>query len=297
MTVVDKADRPFSRNLLSGLFGLAAAAVFIAMVLSRRDSLDPTLLILSIYAFPLPVAIGIAAGLVAPRKAIVWAPLWACIITTLALTLLSSEIGAGRIEPNAWRVVFMALGVIISGLGGLLGELANKRGYAWQSAVLITLACIAMLLLVQWSAAGREHAFEESGLPRVVAVLDRDYISAPHHLDWRFKRDTKLDEYILKTRINGQPLQVMASTKETKILGVVYELDGSGQNIKDCENAKAYLKQCGFRNKLLASLAKQSGARDFYCASLEGTRLTLSNTGDVKLEAFQNPKTQLPTRH
>jgi hypothetical protein len=297
VTVVDKADRPFRRNLLSGLFGLAAATAFIVMALNRRDSLNPTLLILSIYVFPLPVAIGIAAGLVAPRKAIVWAPLWSCIITALALALLSGEIGISRIEPGAWRVAFMALGVILAGLGGLLGELANKRGYAWQSAVLIALACLAMAFLVRWSAAEREHAFEESGLPRVVAILDRDYIKAPLNLDWRFQRDLQIDEYVLSTRLNGQPLQVMASTKETKILGVEYELDGGGQNIKDCDGAKAYLKRCGFRNKLLASLAKQSGARDFYCASLEGTRLTLSNTGDVKLEAFQEPETQLPKRH
>ncbi|MCE5324091.1 hypothetical protein LLG46_12365 [bacterium] len=300
MTVADKAagiNKPFRRNLLSGLFGLAAASAFVAMVLSRQDSLDPMLLMLSIYVFPIPVAIGIAAGLVAPRKAIVWSPFWACIITALAMALFSGLVSSNGIGFPAWRIAFIVLGLVLAGLGGFVGEIANKRMFVMQTAALIVLACLAMTLLVCWSAARRVLLFEKEGLPRVVAVLNRDYIETPANQAWRFRRDPEMDEYILRTRLHGKSLKVVTSTKETRILGVEYELDGGGQNIKNWDEAKKYLMQRGFREKLLTSLAKQNGARDLWCASLEGTRLTLSTTGDVKLEAFQEPSEQLPKRY
>ncbi|MEN6357837.1 MAG: hypothetical protein ABFD83_12230 [Armatimonadota bacterium] len=297
VTVADKAagiNRPFRRNLLSGLFGLAAACAFVAIVLSCRDSLNPLLLVLTIYVFPLPGAIGIATGLVAPRKAIVWAPFWSCIITALAMALLSGQISDIGVELSTWKIAFMALGIILAGLGGLVGEQASKRRFVVQTAVLMALICLVMALGIRWSSAQHELFSEKTGLPQIVAILNRDYIEAPLNLSWTFQHDIKMDEYVLKTRLHGKMLRVMASTKETKILGVVYELDGSGQNIKDCDEARAYLKQCGFRDKLLASLSKQNGARDLWYASLENTRLTLSNTGDVKLEAFQEPVDRLP---
>ncbi|MHB9037481.1 MAG: hypothetical protein ACYC64_12510 [Armatimonadota bacterium] len=288
MTVADKIARtngPFYRNLFSGLAGLAAAIAFTVAAVRCQDCLDATFLTFSVYVFPLPVAIGLAVGLVAPRKAIVWAPLWACILTALTFALVSGGINVSGVEMSPWRIAFFAAGIILAGLGGLAGELANKHNYAWQSALLVVLACGGMALVQQWRVADGERVFERTQLPMIVAALDRDYIEVPGGLDWHLRRNSRMGLYTLASRFHGRDILVMASMRDFKILGVEYEIDGNGRSVKDFDDARVYLAHCGFREKLLGSLARQNGARTLWCASLEGIRLTLSSTGDVKVEA------------
>ncbi|MCE5315714.1 MAG: hypothetical protein ABFD49_07875 [Armatimonadota bacterium] len=293
MTLVDKATRTkglLYRNLFSGLVGLAAAIAFTVWAIRGQGRLDTNLLAFCIYAFPLPAAIGLAVGFVAPRKAIVWAPLWSCILTALAFALISGCVSGSGIEMSVWRITFMAVGILLAGLGGLAGELANERNYTRQSTLLMVLMCVGMLLLVQWHMAVSKRVFEKTELPKIAAALDRDYMETPADLTWQIRRNPKMGLYTLKTVIDGSDLEVAASARDARILGVEFEIDGHGQTIKDSADAKRYLKNCGFRDKLLTSLSKQEGERSLWCASLEGTRLTLSGTGDVKLEAVPEPR-------
>jgi hypothetical protein len=145
--------------------------------------------------------------------------------------------------------------------------------------------------------ASGERAFERTHLPRIVAALEGDYLKVPDGLDWHLRRNPRMGYYTLKTRFEGSDLVVMASMRDFRILGVERQIDGYGKSIKNSDEARDYLIDCGFREKLIASLAKNNRARTLWCASLECTRLTLSSTGDVKLEAIQEPQSRLPQRH
>lgn len=292
MTQTDKPvgkNGLFLRNLISGLIGLGSAIAFTVFAIHNRDSIDLRLLAFSVYIFPLPVAIGLGVGLVAPRKAILWAPLWSCILTVLADSIISGTIVSDSMDHSSKQILFMAAGVVLAGLAATAGEFFNKRNYAWQSTVLVVIVCIGMTFAVRWSAFECERAFEQTHLPVIIRTLNRDYIEAPVNLDWHFKRNSRMGIYSLHSSLGGHPLTVLASIKDYKILGLEYEVEGTGCNIKDTDEAKSYLTSLGFRKKLLSSLAMQSGARMLWCASLEGTSLTLMSTGDVKLEAVKEP--------
>ena len=290
-----KTDKPVGknglllRNLISGLVGFGAAVAFTAFVVLRRESIDLKLLIFSIYVFPLPLAIGLGVGLVAPRKAILWAPLWSCILTVLVDSIISGSIVSNSVDHNSKQFLFMGAGVILAGFGAFIGEVFKKRNYCWQSAVLVVLICVGMIFVVKYSALQCDRAFEQKHLSTIIRTLDSDYIETPVNLSWHFKRSPKTGAYILKTELAGHPLTVLANIKDYKIMGLEYEISSSGNAIKDTDGAKSYLTGLGFRKKLLSSLAMQSGARTLWCASLEGTSLTLMSTGDVKLEAIHEP--------
>ena len=86
--------------------------------------------------------------------------------------------------------------------------------------------------------------------------------------------------------IKGKKLSILAGTDYSRIIGVNYEYDRGSQKIANDSEAVKYLTELGFQKKLLSSLSRQKGKQYSWSASLERTRLMLTNDGCVMLQVL-----------
>ncbi|MEN6581361.1 MAG: hypothetical protein ABFD54_02810 [Armatimonadota bacterium] len=296
-----ETNQQFLSNVLASLVVLAITAVFVVALLRLQDYVSPGFLAFSLYAFPLPVACGVAVGFVSPRRAIVWAPLWASILAGIILAVIFGQVHATDVLLSPLRHVFTIAGMVIAALAGLGGEYARLRGRMWLVVAAVVLMSGLMSNEQNRYVGHNIKEFQDTQMPQILLELDRDYISIPHNLDWQCVRKPSIYGYEINTHLNGGRLRVLASAHAPKLLGVEYSYRGKEHPITNEDSAREYLESCGFRDKLLSSLSMQNGARGSWLASLEGTRLVLSNTGSIRVNAIHtqpdNPiRRTLPTR-
>lgn len=264
--------------------GLAAAAVFAVVAVWLQDYSSLTFVKISLFVFPVPVACGLAVGMVSPRKAIVWAPLWSSVFALILFAVLNRsihEVGAA-FSPD--RLAYMAAGVLLAALAGLVGQYASDRAIAGKAALAFLVLCGGMAY-VEYSLVGRQmHIFERDEKPAVLLRLNADYIHLPAGLDWRCERSLS-DRYRIWAYLDGAEISVVVRTDRPTDLGISYNPSGDGRTIVDRQAALDYLKSLGFRDNLLGSLSRQKGNPNSWCASLGCTRLTLT-PGDVSVESL-----------
>lgn len=288
MTTAEHAqvsDRRISRDVAAGIVGLAAAAAMVLITLRLQDYCTPNFVMVALFVFPVPVACGLAVGLISPRHAIVWAPVWAIVFTMLLFTLLHGGIRDAQVALSPWRMVFMAAGAVLAAAAGLAGQYASLNGQAVQAAGIFLALCCLMGVSKYALISQQMREFERVAVPEVLLAVDRDYIRLPEGLRWRCERQPGLESYRLSTQLDGRALSVTVSARAASILGVSYERDGSAR-ISSAAEARAYLERLGFREPILRSLSRQRGAADSWVASLDGTRLTLESGGRVSMSGL-----------
>lgn len=286
--ITHKKNQPLIRNLAAGIVGLAAAAALVLVTLRLQDYGTPAFLMVALFIFPVPVACGLAVGLVSPRRAIVWAPLWASIFTLLLFAVLPGGIHDASLALSGWRVGFTIAGVGLAALAGLAGQEASRRGLTKKTvACFVALCCL--MALAEYLVIGQSmHEFERTVRPQVLWELDRDYLQVPKDALWTCTRSLRDDCYLFSARIRGARLSVLVATDAPRITGVRYRLPGSNQSIRTTDQALAYLRSLGFRPALLASLSRNRGDPRTWVASLSNTRLTLSHDGAVRVEILSD---------
>ena len=280
-----KARKRLFRNLLAGMAGLTAAAVFVVVTVWLQDYSSLTFVKISLFVFPVPVACGLAVGLVSPRKAIVWAPLWSSVFALILFAVLIGSVHEVSAAFSPDRLAYVGAGAVLAALAGLLGQYASERGMAGKAVAAFLVLCGGMAF-AEYSLVGRQmHVFERDRMPAVLLQLETDYIQLPKGLDWRCERSLS-DGYRISAELDGTELSVLVKTDKPTDLGISYQRSVTGQIIADQQSARKYLKSIGFRDNLLNSLSRQKGASSSWCASLGCTRLTVSGSGDVVLESL-----------
>ncbi len=248
-----------------------------------QDYSSLTFVKVSLFVFPVPVACGLAVGMVSPRKAIVWAPLWSSIPVLILFAVLGCsihEVGAA-FSPD--RLAYMGAGAVLAALAGLVGQRASERGVAGKVAVAFLVLCGGMAY-AEYSVVSRQmHVFERDKMPAVLTQLRTDYIDFAAGLEWRCDRCPS-DRYRLSAYLDGTEISVEVKTSRLTDLGVRYQRSGVGCVIDDRQSALDYLESLGFRESLLSSLSRQKGDPNTWCASLGCSRLTLGESGDVQVE-------------
>lgn len=275
--------------LPAGVVAVAASAAVVAAALWLQDYTATGFLVLCLFAFPVPVACGYAAGLVSPRGAVVWGPVWACVFALIAFTLLAGAVDELVVAKSSMRLVLMPVGAALAVLAALAGRrVADKRHVLAATSVFVFLCVsmgIAQCLLVSRST----ETFERTVAPRILLELDRDYVEVPAGMDWRCRRHRTLKCYELSARVMGERMSVLVDSRAPGIIGMNYVRRGDGRGISDDDAALRYLLDLGFREKLLSTLSRTPGTAGPWQTGLGRTSLTLSSDGSVTVRTLPLP--------
>ena len=141
---ITKANRRLIRDLIAGMAGLTAATVFVVVTVMFQDYSTLAFVKISLFVFPVPVACGLAVGLISPRQAIVWAPLWSCIFALLFFAVLVGSIHQVSAAFSPDILAHIAVGLLLAALAGLAGQYASDRGFVARVVVVFLLSCCLM---------------------------------------------------------------------------------------------------------------------------------------------------------
>lgn len=271
---MSKTNRWLFRNLLIGGTGFIAAMILVLVVLRLKNFLPSGYGQILLFIFPLPVACGMAVGLVAPRKTNAWAPLWSAVFILLLFALISGVICDSSIKSS----IFVCTGVLLAALSGLIGQYANDLGYAGKSVAVILLLCCAVGFITCKLLALQMQSYERDSIPQVLLELNRDYINTPRDLDWKCMRSISDGCYKLSAELNGRKLIVMADANGPAVIGVRYFYPGNKQTIEATRSARAYLKKFGIQPSILGGL---SSVPEGWSTTLNRTHLKLYADGRI----------------
>jgi len=286
LIVLDKASKNhkwLTRDISAGLVGLCAAAVFVLATLWMQEYTSTTFLTVSLFLFPVPVACGLAVGLVSPQGAIFWAPVWASISTLLLFALMSGGIQDAGIVLSPWRMLYVIAGAVLAGVAGVIGRHASRTGHSWRAVLTFVVLCGIMAGVEREVVRLQLARFERYLVPQIMAQLDRDYLRLPRDLSWTSRWKPSLDSYEVSTEIRGAKLRVLCAAQAPQIHAVSYVFPQNHTRLSSDQAAKAYLRRIGVRGPLLAGLYKPKGA-DQWRSGLGGTLLVLSPDGALKLK-------------
>ena len=277
-------NRLVPQNTFAAALTLVAGAAAATAVLRLEPFASSGFIALVVYLFPVPVACGLAVGLVSPRKAILWAPVYAGILTVIAILVLVGGAESVRALSGTTRLTLAAVGITLGAFSAIVGEKAAEHGWAGKSAAMLAAGCVAVVILGRLVVGYEARVFERSVLPQVLLHIDSDYIGLPAGIDWRCARNVRLGCYEIVGKVRGRDVRILAAPTDPRVLGVRFDIGGGGASIGDLKSARRCLDTLGFRKKLLGSLSQRKGAGTSWCAGLEVTRLTLDADGHVRVE-------------
>ena len=281
-----RKNRPIPRNLAAAFVGVAVAALATVCATGLQPFAGPGYAALTVLVFPLPVAIGLAAGLVSPRRGMLWAPVWAGILAAIAILLVVGSVEAARLLQPAWRLGLGVLGVTLPGAVALAGEVFAQRGWARRATVVLVLAGGLVVALGHVLVSYKGRVYERSVVPQIVLEVDTSYLAIPKGVVWQCGRSATLGCYEASAVVRGHKLLALAACDGGKVLGIRYEVEGGGGPIHSLRAAQSYLAELGFRRTLLTNLSRRRGAPASWCAGVGLTRLTVGADGGVCLEPF-----------
>lgn len=286
--VVDnsKASRMLFRNLILGLSGFAVSLALSLLTLRVQDYLQPGLVNALIFLFPLPIACGLAVGLVSPHKAIIWAPLWSGIFTLLLIALLSSELHNAGAALSPARIAFTFAGIALSALAGLLGQWAVTRGYVGKLILALIVSCCLLGGICYWLLEHQMQVYERVVVPQALLEVDRDYIATQIGAKWTCERQIDTGSYLLSSRLYKWPVRVLVAADGPMLRYVEYENPGGHAHLLTKGSARAYLKRLGVRDACLVGLTPVTGSSERWQSILKNTRLTVWRDGRIRFEAI-----------
>jgi len=277
-----KSKKKLFRNLAAGLAGLAAASVFVLVTIWLQDYLSDAFLKISLFVFPTPVACGLAVGLVSPRRAIVWAPLWSSIFALMLFALLPGSIHNVGAAFSPDMAAYLVVGVVMAALAGLLGQYASERGIARWALLTLFVSCAGMAGAEYVLVNNEMRAFIRERRTEIIDEINENYIAVSGNLDWRCER-RPTDRYHLVAHLNGDVIEVQVKAAGATELGLTYSHRGGKRNLRARAGARAYLKSIGFQDRLLETLTSRNSRSLSWCANLDGNTLVVSGNGDVAL--------------
>ncbi len=285
--MAELAERKLRRTPLNAVVAvLAVAAVGTAATLWLEPFAGPGLAAVAVFVFPVPVALGLAAGLVSPRRTILWAPVYAAIATSVAVLLLVGVAESARALPTVIRVMLGAAAIVVSGASAVLGERLAERGWYGKAVLAATLGCALLVLVAHLVTAQKDRTYQRLVVPQTLLDVDANYVALGKGFTWWCVRTRSLGCYRIGGVVAGREVVVYGAKDSPSVLGIRYRIGRRGTSVRTSADALAYLRGLGFRDRLLSSLSERKGLRGSWCAGLELTRLTLELDGTVLLEPF-----------
>jgi hypothetical protein len=281
-----RKPRSVPRNATAAILTAAAAVAGTAAALRLEPFAGPGLVAFVVFVFPVPVACGLAGGLVSPRRAILWAPVYAAIVAVIAILLLVASVQSAQALAMLTRLILGVVAIVISAVAAFIGERIAAHGWSGKAAVGLALGCGVLVLAGNMLTAHRARVYEQTMVPQVLLEIDADYVALPRGATATCRRDLAHGCYRIHGTVAGRSLIAYAAADAPSVLGIRYRVGGRRVAVNRSASALAYLKALGFRDKLLGSLSQCKGSPGSWCAGLELTRLTLEADGVVTLEPF-----------
>lgn len=281
-----KASRRLLRNLIAGLCGFVVAFVLLMAGLRVQDYVPAWFVKVLLFAAPLPLACGLAVGLVSPRKAIAWAPLWSGIFALMLLAWLSGGVHEVGMALSPARVACVFAGALLSAGAGLLGQWAAHRGHVMLSILGLALICCLMCGLGYLLYLNQMQVYERDAKPQVIMEADRDLIALPATMEWKCERRFDDESYTLTSTLNGRAIVLVAPAAAPSLSHVDYCIPVAHENLRTQAAVRAYLKKWGVRDGFLVGLAELKDSPGCWRSVLRGARLTAWRDGRVEIDAL-----------
>lgn len=240
----------------------------------------------AVFAFPAPVAIGLVAGLLSPRRRPASPLAWACIAGTVSAVVLSGAVEDASAMRSPVRVAGIAAAGVIAVLSGLAARQAVVRGAGGKLCSAVLLGAIAVAFAGCGTAVSNVRAFRTQVAPQVLFEFDSSHMDLPNWLDWSTRPLWGSGCYEMRTTVYKRPLVILFGPDVPTAPRVLYDLPGSGIDLRDDRAARVYLAGLGFRTGLLDSLVREGGRVPRWSAGFGNTRLTLTRDGAVSLRPF-----------
>ncbi|NLN76050.1 MAG: hypothetical protein GX139_07040 [Armatimonadetes bacterium] len=285
-TVNSGTNSRLQRNLTVGLLGILTAVVFLYFVIRYQAYLPGYIVKSALCVFPVPVAFGLATGLVSPRRAIAWAPLWSGVFSLLVIAVVSTAITRAPINPSE-RIAWAAAGALIGAGLGIVGQLLAARSYAGRSVLAFMLSCCVLAVILGGLLRNQMAAFVDNSVPQILEEVDKDIIELPSDMKWQCLRDVAHGMYVLTSSLDGKPIRIYAIPDPAG----AEHIDYSSQLACSANQDQAAVQQClmnaGLREELLLGLTREDSGR--WITAFRGTQMTLDAQGYLQLSAAALP--------
>ncbi len=240
----------------------------------------------SAFVFPVPVACGLACGLIAPRRSVIWGALWACILAGIVFAILSSSINGLLPARSPWRLPVGLVGIAIAVLSAVGGKRGVDRGQVRKVTLVFFLLCCLTLAAGYLVARSELRVYRSRVLPRIIVELDATYMDVPRGSAWECRARRDLGCYQLESAIDDQRIVVFADREAPLILGVDFLRKGPPPAQWDCASTQAYLSELGFRAPIVKSVLQRRGERGAWFGGIDFTRIVLTQNGTVTLKPY-----------
>jgi hypothetical protein len=278
-----KAGRRLLRNLLTGLWGFAVALALLLLSMRVQSYLPGWSVMVVLCVFPFPAACGLAVGLVSPRKAIAWAPLWSGVFGLLLIALLSAMV-RDEASTSMGRIAWMLAGTLVAAGSGLVGQLASERYCAGKSIFVIIAACFLLAGAGRILLQCQMTAYERDMEPQVLLEVDKDYVFLPRGMEWECRRNLPSGSYVLTSVLNARQIRVFAAPRLAAIDHIEYDRKGRGVRVAGRKAIAQYLRRSGVRDDFFVGLTQDKRGR--WESVLRGTRLTVWPSGHLRMDAI-----------
>ncbi|MGI6295748.1 MAG: hypothetical protein ACOX3G_06630 [Armatimonadota bacterium] len=281
-TVNSGIKKRLKRNLTAGLLGILAAHVLLLVTLRYQAFLPAYVAKTALCIFPTPIAFGLAIGMISPRRAIAWAPLWSGVFSLLLIAIISTALSRAFINPSE-RIAWMVAGGVI-GLGaGILGQLLAARAFVGRSILaFIALCCLAVIggaVMLN----GQLTSYQQASMGHVLDDVDREYIALSPGMAWQCKRDVGRGVYVLSSTLNGSPIHVYAVPDPAVVDHIEYDHQMDCKPGNDQVAVHNCLMRAGVREELLLGLTQEESGK--WIAVIRTTQLTLGPDGRFRMTA------------
>ncbi len=245
------ADRSRSVMLLGLMSGMATCALLFALLI--RTTLPPFSLIAT-SAILVPCVSGFVAGVVGRRLA-----------SSLGVLLLGL-FGIANIAGSPLIYIVLAIVICAGAAVGCaqLGIMATRRS-PWALVFPVGLAAfLAWQVGIVRLDQSRMAAFQQRGLPAILAQVNRDVMDLPGSLQWEFRSDNDLHEssFIAESSRPGARYRVWVRRRSLKLRR--FEVDippvaaggigGGLATLSHPRHARAYLLSLGFHSAVADGL-------------------------------------------
>lgn len=275
-------NKRLPRNVVAGTLVVASALVILVAALRYQAFFPDYIPKAVLCVFPIPLALGLAIGLVSPRKAIAWAPLWSGVFSLLVIAVVSTAITRAPTNPSE-RILWAAVGALLGTGAGIGGQLLAARALVGKSTIIFVAACIAAGVGGRAILDLRMACFERESVPHILEETDKEIIALSPDMQWQCVRDVGGANYVLKSSLNERPILIYAVPDPAVVDHIEYNSRITCPKVSDLALVHRCLEDAGVREEFLLGLTQEDGGN--WISVIRNTQLTIDREGRFRISA------------
>lgn len=280
-TVNDTTHKRLPRNITAAALVVVSAVVVLVAALRYQAYLPAYIPKVVLCVFPVPLAFGLAIGLVSPRKAIAWAPLWSGVFSLLVIAVVSTAIT--RVPNPSERILWAAAGALLGTGAGICGQLLAARAFVGKSAVIFVAACVASGIGGRAILDMQMSSYQRVSLPYILEEVDKDIIALESDMSWQCKRDVGSGNYILKSSLKRRPILIYAIPDPAVVDHIEFDSDITCPKTSDLALLHKCLESAGVREEFLLGLTHEDSGN--WISVIRNTQLIIDRDGHFRISA------------